>query len=443
MYKNTYMLVLITAVIFFAGVPQAFPQNTYPHARNLLNQLVAQKWGEARVVSPSPTVFVQYESDLGERWIVDFESGDVTLECLWPAETNLNDPSVGSCMACAVSNLFLSVPLLPEEMLLKQQQAGLIHAQAARSQPEEYIVRKGDTLSRISLLMQVPMESIMEANALPDPNKIRIGQRLLIPVSPPHMHKHGGEHQRADESMLRDQLIDPETGEVINFDNVSDYSQRAIKNYGVQGELINGGDGLPRGLSRVKLTLAEQHLQIRARRYYPMVLENAKRFGHDPALIMAIIHTESAFNPMAASGADAYGLMQLVPSAGGREAYRWLHSKDIEPSPAYLLRPRENLELGTAYIKILQDRIFGDVINSQSRLYCAVAAYNGGAGNVGRAFTGIKSVQNSVNRINSRSSAQVLSTLRNKAPYQETRDYMEKVFQRVALYRTAQWQIAQ
>ena len=90
---------------------------------------------------------------------------------------------------------------------------------------------------------------------------------------------------------------------------------------------------------------------------------------------------------MASSSANAYGLMQLVPSSGAREAYRWLHSKDIKPSPAYLLRPRENLELGAAYMTILQDRIFADVTNPQSRLYCAVAAYNGGAGNVLKTFS--------------------------------------------------------
>lgn len=440
MKKTPYLFALVIAGTLFTGIPPAGAQSTDLPARELLQQLVAQKWGEARSLRSSPTVLVQYESDLGERWIVDFKSGDVTLECLWPAETNLTEPFIRSCMACAVSNLFLSVPMLPEIMLREQQEAGCIPAQAYRSEPEDYTVRQGDTLSAIALRMQVPMATIMTANNLSDPDRIRINQKLLIPASPPHMHQSECEHQRAAESLLCDQLVDPDSGATVSFDNVSEYSHRIVKHNGVQGELISGGDGQPRRIARVKITLAEQHLLVRARRYYPLVLEHARRFDHDPALIMAMIHTESAFNPMASSDADAYGLMQLVPSSGAREAYRWLHREDIEPSPAYLLRPRENLELGTAYIKLLQERIFADVTDTQSRLYCAVAAYNGEAGNVGRAFTGIKSVRDSVARINSRTPAQVLSTLKNKAPSQETRDYMENVFQRIALYRSPEWQ---
>jgi membrane-bound lytic murein transglycosylase C len=79
------------------------------------------------------------------------------------------------------------------------------------------------------------------------------------------------------------------------------------------------------------------------------------------------------------------------------------------------------------------------VTDPASRLYCAVAAYNGGGGNVGRAFTGRKSVQASVATINAASSEQVLRTLQTAAPHKETRDYVKRVFERTALYRAPAW----
>ena len=440
--KRSTIYTLVLSASLFIWVPQLLSQNAPPseNTRNLLKKLIEDKWGTQHTRLPSATVLVQYESDLGERWIVDFESGSVTLESLWEVHTSLDDPIVQRDMACAVSNLYVSIPVMPELMIEEQQKAGGIIARTVRNESAIYAVQKGDTLSEIAIRMRVPVAAIMKVNNLSNPDRICINQKLTIPPSPPHMHLPGEKHQTASESILLNQLVDPESGEKINADNVGAFGQRLVKKNGVESELIQGADGRTRKLARIKLTLAERHLQIRAKKYYPLIQQNAKRFGHDPALIMAMVHTESAFNPMASSSANAYGLMQLVPSSGAREAYRWLHRKDIKPSPAYLLQPGKNIELGSAYMQLLQDRIFSGVKNTQSRLYCAVAAYNGGGGNVGRTFSGRKSVQASVNKINAKSPDQVLSTLKKSAPHKETRDYMERVFQRIALYRQPQWQ---
>ncbi|MDA0243065.1 MAG: LysM peptidoglycan-binding domain-containing protein [Chloroflexi bacterium] len=44
-----------------------------------------------------------------------------------------------------------------------------------------YIVKAGDTLGSISTTFDVPMEDIMEANGLTDPNLLSVGQQLTIP----------------------------------------------------------------------------------------------------------------------------------------------------------------------------------------------------------------------------------------------------------------------
>ena len=411
----------------------------------VLPALISAKWGASRVVLPSATVLVQYEADLGERWIVDFESGGVLLEFLCSAETELDSDAVQAAMACAVSNLYVSVPVLPEMMLSQQQQDGYVPSQVSRDELVRrddvwvYTVIKGDTLSAIAKRFRVELSAIVGANNLRDPNRIDINQTLIIPESLPHMHLAGDDVVRTSVSLLRDQFVDPDTGNAITVQNVAAYGRRMTQRNGVENELIQGGDGHERRILRLRIGLAENHLQVRAKRYYPLVREYAQRFGHDPAVIMAMVHTESAFNPMAASSANAYGLMQLVPSSGGREAYRWLYSKDIAPTPAYLLRSRENVELGTAYLKVLKERIFRGVRNPDSRLYCAVAAYNGGGGNVGRAFTGRKSVQASLSSINAATPEQVLQKLVASSPHQETRDYVQRVFARAALYREPNW----
>ena len=441
MKRKTLLFVPIIAIsVLCSTVLAADVEET----RDLLRELITAKWGAEQVLLPSPKVLVQYEADLGERRIVDFESGEVVLECLWPEDTALNDTAVHDAMSCAISNLYVSTPVLPGTMLKKQQQAGYIPARVNRQGLKQkgnswvYTVRKGDTISEISRRFRVSSQEIVHANNLRNANRINIKQELIIPDSPPHIHLPGEEHATARESLLHNQLIDPDSGKQIDAKSVGAFGKRTVQRNGIEGGHIRGGDGQTRTVSRVKLSLAEKHLQVRAGRYYSMVCEYANKFGHDPAIIMAMVHTESAFNPMAASAANAYGLMQLVPSSGGREAYRWLHKKDIAPSPGYLMRPRENIELGTAYMKILQERIFKGVTDPSSRLYCAIAAYNCGGGNVGRAFTGRKSVRSSLASINAATPEQVLKRLQTNAP-KETRNYVQHVFNRANLYRSPEW----
>ena len=443
--KTVNMNKTLINVFFAAGLlilnPAHAEQTGADKPQDLLRKLIAAKWGEDRIMLPSPRKLVQYEEDLGERWVVDFETGEVTLECLWTAETSADDPHVVGDMISAVSNLYVSTPVLPQLMLERQIADGEIPATKAMRQQIEYKVQRGDTLSEIAGRFRVPMKEVMLANGITNPHRIRTGQAITIPPSPPHMHGNGESHTPAQESILDGQLVNPQTGEAVTAENVGAFGEHLVKTGGIHQELIHGDDGQPRRLTCVKFKLVPNHILVRARRYYPMVREHAVRFNHDPAVIMALIHTESAFNPQASSHANAYGLMQVVPASGGREAYRWLYSKDVKPEPSYLLNPDRNLELGNAYIRILKDRTFAGVEDPQSRLYCAVAAYNGGSINVGQTFTGRKSVQESLDAINSKSPEEVRERLERHSPYRETREYVKQVLGRVAFYKDPQWHL--
>ena len=168
----------------------------------------------------------------------------------------------------------------------------------------------------------------------------------------------------------------------------------------------------------------------KAQKYLQHVRKYARQYNVSPSLVLGVIKSESSFNPHAVSGAPAYGLMQLVPTSGGREAYRRAKNQDIAPSTNYLLDPENNIELGAAYLSVLTYDQLDKVEDRTSRDYCVISAYNTGPSNVLRAFTAAKGKQRfaeGFQRINSLSPAQVFQTLREKLPYEETRNYLPTV----------------
>jgi membrane-bound lytic murein transglycosylase C len=165
--------------------------------------------------------------------------------------------------------------------------------------------------------------------------------------------------------------------------------------------------------------------QKQAEKYRAVVLRYAEQYKMSPSLVFAIIRTESNFNPYAVSSVPAYGLMQLVPTSGGREAYRRAKGEDMAPTRDYLFDPQNNVELGTAYLNVLTFNQLEEVSNEISREYCVIAAYNTGPGNVLRTFS--KSRTTAVQQINGLQPGALYEKLRSNLPYQETRNYLEKV----------------
>ena len=159
--------------------------------------------------------------------------------------------------------------------------------------------------------------------------------------------------------------------------------------------------------------------------YASIVKTQARRFGLDPALIFALIETESHFNPFATSAIPAYGLMQVVPHSAGRDAWKFLTKREGQPSRNYLFNAKNNIEMGSAYMHILLNRYLVKVNNPKSRELCAIAAYNTGSGNVLRSFHKDRKV--AIRKINSMSSDAIYKHLKKRLPYKETRDYIVKV----------------
>ena len=107
-------------------------------------------------------------------------------------------------------------------------------------------------------------------------------------------------------------------------------------------------------------------------RHIRLIKENAARHGLDPNLVLALIRQESAFQESARSGADARGLMQILP-ATGRSLAREARMARFTVSMLY--QPETNIALGTRHLASLLQRYGG-------RVELALAAYNAGHGRV-------------------------------------------------------------
>jgi membrane-bound lytic murein transglycosylase C len=223
-----------------------------------------------------------------------------------------------------------------------------------------------------------------------------------------------------DEAVLEGQLNKPEAQPVDEY--AKEVAEKSTKTKEVQG-----GDGETRYVVYVDFQLSDDHLQKRAKKVENFVYKFSRKYDIDPALVFAIIHVESHFNPTAASHANAYGLMQLVPTTGGRDAYRRIFNKDGIPTKEFLFEPSNNIQMGTTFIDIMESNYFNHARDQVTREYLIICAYNTGAGNVSVAYTGDTNLSKAFSKINSMSPEENYKHLRKNLEYAEARNYLKKV----------------
>lgn len=148
------------------------------------------------------------------------------------------------------------------------------------------------------------------------------------------------------------------------------------------------------------LSSTPELLRIGLRKYLPVSLEMSQKYGVDPFWALAVMWTESHFNPSATSRVDAQGLMQIMPATGGYLVYKMANKdtvSDIEslkglgPTELPLQAPELNMEMGNYYLNFLLHEQF----SGSYRL--ATVAYNMGPNGVKRRLrrnlpTGVKNL---------------------------------------------------
>jgi len=156
-----------------------------------------------------------------------------------------------------------------------------------------------------------------------------------------------------------------------------------------------------------------------------LIKKYSKKYRVDPKLVKAIIKKESNFNPKAINArSGATGLMQIKPETAGADVYQKILKKSGKPSRSQLQEAELNINIGTAYLTILE-RYLGKIDNKTALEYCIISSFNSGAGAVLKVFHSNRKKATGV--INSLSPDEVYDILTKKHPRGETRNYLKKV----------------
>ncbi|HEU4887318.1 MAG TPA: lytic transglycosylase domain-containing protein [Thermoanaerobaculia bacterium] len=159
------------------------------------------------------------------------------------------------------------------------------------------------------------------------------------------------------ERILDDEIVTPEVVEEVK-------------------KIVEEGGVFPRRSWR----FSEHSQPLFQSKYNEIIVEAARQFDVDAALVSAVIKAESDYNPRIVSHKGARGLMQLMPATAKR--FGVTNSFD----------PRENIHGGTRYLRWLLKKFDGNAD-------LAVAAYNAGEGNVWK-YEGVPPFRETVNYIN-------------------------------------------
>lgn len=341
---------------------------------------IIEQWGQAE--SSNQRQFVQYSDNYRQKIVVDYENNQIRVE-----------------------QLASDLEPKPDLTTLAKKAASLTVEQAAGSDPV-FPVRIAD---RRSILESAFPGSLMDFPSLIAKSHTKVKKRDL---------------SSAAESVSALQAVDelpagsPPEAAATARSTVTNAFKEARKKSARNTRIYSLTIQFP----------ANSALQ-RAKPYADVIEQNAKNFDLEVALVLAITQTESYFNPNAKSLVPAFGLMQVVPGSAGLDVNQQINQVAELPTPESLFDSGINIAYGTGYLYLLSHRYFKDVYNPSSRLYCVIAAYNTGIGNVAKVFTSNREAKltSAVEEINSLSANAVYARLLSGLPYEETKRYLKKV----------------
>ena len=364
--------------------------------REKFKKAVEKKW-DTYEESTSKS-YVSYSKDLSSRTIVDFEKGEVTIELIVDEEGPKNDSYD--------SNSDLDLQLFTTKLKLSSKFLSI-------------------NPRLLNVLMMLVFQEDEDSN-----NDDSVNSSFTKRLS--KLLKEKGDD---GEPILKDQLVDASGKAVETVGNTLGIAKDLISDKTKKVRMHFAKDGKKRTIISIKIPLSDNHMEKRRERYKELIEIEARRFNIPTEIALAIAETESAFNPKAKSHVPAYGLMQLVPKTGARDAYQWIYKKDKFISGRYLYKPRNNVELGCAYLSMIRHHYFSAIRDDELAYICAIPAYNTGVGNVSKALINKTNIREASKKANKMNKDELYDKLYSDLSSKEAKNYLKKVWTRKENYK--------
>ena len=364
--------------------------------REKFKKAVEKKW-DTYEESTSKS-YVSYSKDLSSRTIVDFDKGEVTIELIVDEEDPKNDSYD--------SNSDLDLRLFTTKLKLSSKFLSI-------------------NPRLLNVLMMLVFQEDEDSN-----NDDSVNSSFTKRLS--KLLKEKGDD---GEPILKDQLVDASGKAVETVGNTLGIAKDLISDKTKKVRMHFAKDGKKRTIISIKIPLSDNHMEKRRERYKELIEIEARRFNIPTEIALAIAETESAFNPKAKSHVPAYGLMQLVPKTGARDAYQWIYKKDKFISGRYLYKPRNNVELGCAYLSMIRHHYFSAIRDDELAYICAIPAYNTGVGNVSKALINKTNIREASKKANKMNKDELYDKLYSDLSSKEAKNYLKKVWTRKENYK--------
>ena len=408
---------------------------------------VKQVWGGDSLVDNTRTAWVEYGDEYTSRSIVDYDQGTIAVEVALDADEAADEAIVRSRIADAVERMLGNrgsvnpygngeAETVSETAILD----GIVDCSRytfsaeedydntpknARPTPPAPTVRGGE--------LKLPTPQQRPVNTAPRPT---MADRRNADKSAAMQQREAAREQARRRAQEKSDRLNVRRNTKSENVSVPVVAKAIAEQSTIVRKKTKGTDGKQRTVVRVEMAMATDYLNEKAAEYKHLVSEFSQKYQIEEPLIYAVMEQESRFNPQAKSHIPAYGLMQLVPTSGGCDAYTYVKKlpKPQCPEPSYLYVPRNNIELGTAYLRILTNR-FASVTDPDCRRLCVIAAYNTGEGNVSHSFVGHRATAKSIaQHINALSYDQLYRHLTTRLSTSEARGYVEGVSRRREKY---------
>jgi membrane-bound lytic murein transglycosylase C len=380
---------------------------------------VEEKWQDFK--APSQKEYVDYDEDLNSRSSVDFENGVIVVEVIIEEDEPENSEEKVEKPKKEVRQKAKETVTQKQGKKVEKPKAETFQERWERQKAEQGVREKPKVEARqkAKKVVRGKAKEVTENHVSKKLEK-KISKLMKI---------------KADDGkpLLRGQIADKK-GKTVKESGANSFAAELVKEKPIAKKTYKAKDGKKRTVYTVKIPMKSDHLSTRAKQFKEEVLKQSKRFNIDPIIAFAVMETESAFNTKAKSHIPAFGLMQLVPRSGARDAYLYVYKKDKFVDDEYLYVPSNNVELGCAYLAKIRHHYFKSITDDERAYICVIPAYNTGIGNVAKALTNDTKLKPAAQKANAMSADQLYKTLIKDLKYKEARDYLGRVWARKDKY---------